>query len=154
MPWHTEELSHLSGVENDLLVSALLRGADLLLTSAEQKKVSWDMPLNRYRQLKDGEGKRDPALFMGAQAGIGVCLTEKGNGEGAYQALLEVVVKGNDYPDQMAQALYYLGRASKLFADEVESAGGKGDFLRAESARWWNDLKQRYPTSSWAGKVQ
>jgi len=133
---------------------ALLRGADLLLASAEQKKVSWDMPLNRYRQLKDGEGKRDPALHVGAQAGIGVCLTEKGSGEEAYRALLEVVVKGADYPDQMAQALYYLGRASKLFADEVEAGGGKGDFLRIESERWWGDLKQRYPTSSWAGKVQ
>ena len=132
---------------------ALLRGADLLLRSAEEKKVSWDMPLDRYRKLKDAEGKRDPALYMGAQAGIGVCLTEKGQGEEAYRTLLEVAVKGHEYPDQMALALYYLGRACRVYADEVEAGGGKGDFLRDESSRWWTDLQQRYPRSRWAEKV-
>jgi hypothetical protein len=132
---------------------ALLRGADLLLMSAQEKKVSWDMPLDRYRKLKDAEGKRDPALYMGAQAGIGVCLTEKGQGEEAYRTLLEVAVKGHEYPDQMALALYYLGRACSIYADEVESGGGTGDFLREESNRWWADLQQRYPRSRWAEKV-
>jgi len=132
---------------------ALLRGADLLLRSAEEKKVSWDMPLDRYRKLKDAEGKRDPALYMGAQAGIGVCLTEKGQGEEAYRTLLEVAVKGHEYPEQMALALYYLGRACRVYADEVEAGGGKGDFLRDESSRWWADLQQRYPRSRWAEKV-
>jgi len=132
---------------------ALLRGADLLLMSAAEKKVSWDMPLNRYRQLKEAEGKRDRALYMGAQAGIGVCLTEKGQGEEAYRTLLEVAVKGHEYPDQMAQALYYLGRACRAYADEVESGGGKGEFLRDEQSRWWADLQQRYPKSRWAEKV-
>jgi tetratricopeptide (TPR) repeat protein len=132
---------------------ALLRGADLLLASAEEGKVGWDMPLNRYRALKAGEGKRDPALSMGAQAGIGVCLAEMGKGEEAYRSLLEVAVKGHEYPEQMAQALYYLGRACKLYADEVDSGGGSGDFLREESSRWWADLQQRYPRSRWAEKV-
>ncbi|MHC4668706.1 MAG: hypothetical protein ACYTFD_09890, partial [Planctomycetota bacterium] len=133
---------------------ALLRGADLLLVSAEQKKVSWDLPLNRYRQLKDGEGRRDPALHVGAQAGIGVCLTEKGRGEEAYRTLLAVVVRGHEHPAQMAQALYYLGRACQIYAKEIESGGGKGEFLRAETKRWWGDLQQRYPTSRWAGKIE
>jgi hypothetical protein len=132
---------------------ALLRGADLLLVSALEKKVSWDVPLNRYRRLKDVEGKQDPAVYMGAQAGIGVCLTEKGQGEEAYRTLLEVAVKGHEYPEQMAQALYYLGRACRAYADEVESGGGKGEFLRDESSRWWADLQQRYPRSRWAEKV-
>ncbi|MHC4971191.1 MAG: hypothetical protein ACYTG3_02545 [Planctomycetota bacterium] len=132
---------------------ALLRGADLLLVSAQEKKVSWDMPLDRYRKLKDSEGKRDPALYMGAQAGIGVCLAEKGQGEEAYRTLLEVAVKGHEYPEQMALALYYLGRACRIYADEVESGGGAGEFLREESSRWWADLQQRYPRSRWAEKV-
>ncbi|MHC4135426.1 MAG: hypothetical protein ACYS0K_10605 [Planctomycetota bacterium] len=132
---------------------ALLRGADLLLMSALEKKVSWDVPLGRYRKLSDAEGKRDPALYMGAQAGIGVCLTEKGQGEEAYRTLLEVAVKGHEYPEQMALALYYLGRACRVYADEVESGGGKGDFLRDESSRWWADLQQRYPRSRWAEKA-
>jgi len=133
---------------------ALLKGANLLRDSAAESKVPWDTPLNRYEQLKAGEGQRDPALYMGAQAGIGICLTERGRGQEAYDALLEVVVKGHEYPEQMAAALYYLGKASKLFADEVDAKGGKGDFLRAESARWWQDLKERFPTSRWAEKVQ
>lgn len=132
---------------------ALLRGADLLLVSALEKKVAWDMPLERYRRLRDAEGKRDPALYMGAQAGIGVCLTEKGEGEEAYRTLLEVAVKGHEFPDQMAQALYYLGRACRVYADEVDASGGKGDFLRDETSRWWADLQQRYPRSRWAEKV-
>lgn len=132
---------------------ALLRGADLLLASAAEGKVGWDLPLNRYRALKGGEGERDPALYMGAQAGIGVCLTEMGKGEEAYRALLEVAVEGHEYPDQMAQALYYLGRACRAYADEVDSGGGSGNFLREESSRWWADLQQRYPRSRWAEKV-
>ena len=63
------------------------------------------------------------------------------------------VVKGHEYPDQMAQALYYLGRACAVYADEVDSRGGKGDFLREETNRWWSDLQQRYPRSRWAEKV-
>lgn len=132
---------------------ALLRGADLLLASAAEGKVGWDLPLQRYRALKEGEGQRDPALYMGAQAGIGVCLAETGKGEEAYRTLLEVVVQGHEYPDQMAQALYYLGRACRAYADEVEAGGGKGDFLREETDRWWADLQQRYPRSRWAEKV-
>ena len=133
---------------------ALLRGADLLRQSAEQQKVTWDTPLNRYQQLKSGEGQRDPAVYIGAQAGIGACLVEKGQGEPAYDALLEVVVKGGGDPEQMALALYYLGRAAKLFGDEIDRQGGKGDFLRNEAGRWWSDLQERYPTSHWAEKAK
>jgi len=133
---------------------ALLRGADFLLESAQRGKFSWDSALSRYRQLKDSEGRRDPALAIGAQTGIGVCLVEKKDGAEGYEALLDVVVRGSDYPDHMARALYYLGRAARLFADEIESGGGKGDFLRSESERWWTDLKQRYPSSDWARKAQ
>jgi hypothetical protein len=131
---------------------ALLRGADLLRESAAQGKVGWDVPLSRYQQLKSGEGQRDPALYVGAQAGLGACLAEKGQGEEAYRALLEVIVRGNAEPDQMALALYYIGRAAKAFATEIEAQGGKGDFLRAETERWWADLQERYPTSRWAEK--
>jgi hypothetical protein len=53
----------------------------------------------------------------------------------------------------MALALYYLGRACRIYADEVESGGGAGEFLREESSRWWADLQQRYPRSRWAEKV-
>jgi tetratricopeptide (TPR) repeat protein len=133
---------------------ALLRGADLLRESAEEQKVTWDTPLGRYQQLKGNEGQRDPALYVGAQAGLGACLVEKGQGEAAYKALLEVIVQATGEPDQMALALYYIGRAAKLFGDEIDSQGGKGDFLRAEAERWWNDLKERYPTSRWAGKAK
>jgi hypothetical protein len=139
---------HLTRVSN----RALLRGADLLRQSAEAGKVGWDVPLNRYQQLKGGEGARDPALYVGAQAGLGACLVEKGQGEEAYRALLEVIVRGHAEPDQMALALYYIGRAAKAFAGEVEAQGGKGDFLRAETERWWADLQERYPTSRWAEK--
>jgi hypothetical protein len=46
-----------------------------------------------------------------------------------------------------------LSRACKLFADQIDAAGGKGDFLRAESDRWLSDLKERYPSSEWAKKA-
>jgi hypothetical protein len=131
----------------------LLRGADLLLESAREGKLSFDLPLNRYQGLKAGGGSEDPALFIGAQAGIGICLTEKGQGERAYEALLAVVTQGQEYPQQMARALYYLSKAAPLYAQEVERGGGRGDFLRAEAGRWLQDLKDRYPTSEWAEKV-
>jgi hypothetical protein len=133
---------------------ALLRGADLLRDSAEQSKVTWDTPLNRYQSLETGEGAADPALKLGARAGAGACLVEKQKGEEGYKALLSVVVGGEAEPDQMAMCLYYLGRAAKLFGEEVERQGGKGDFLRAETEQWWGDLKARYPTSRWAEKAK
>jgi hypothetical protein len=54
----------------------------------------------------------------------------------------------------MALCFYYMGRAARLFGDEVDRQGGKGDFLRAEADRWWSDLKERYPTSRWAEKAK
>ncbi|MHC4223956.1 MAG: hypothetical protein ACYSX0_08305 [Planctomycetota bacterium] len=132
---------------------ALLRGADLLLDSASEGKHSFDLPLSRYRKLKEGQGASDPELYMGALAGMGVCLTEKGEGQTAYEALLEVVVRGNQYPSQMARALYYLGKAAPLYAKEIEAQGGKGGFLREEARRWQSDLRDRYPSSDWAKKV-
>jgi hypothetical protein len=131
----------------------LLRGADLLLESARAGKLSFDLPLGRYQGLKSGEGRQDPALYVGAQAGIGICLTEKGEGQRAYEALLEVVTKGQDFPDQMSRALYYLAKAAPLYAQEVQRGGGRGDFLRAEAERWLQDLRDRYPSSEWAEKV-
>lgn len=133
---------------------ALLRGADLLRESAEQQKVTWDTPLARYQQLQTGEGQKDPAVRLGAQAGAGACLVEKGQGEAAYKVLLEVVVGGEAEPEQTALSLYYIGRAAKLFGDEIDRQGGKGEFLRAETDRWWSDLKARYPTSRWAEKAK
>lgn len=133
---------------------ALLRGADLLRESAEQQKVTWDTPLARYQQLQAGEGQKDPAVRLGAQAGIGACLVEKGQGEPAYKALLPVVVGGEADPEQVALSLYYIGKAAQLFADEVDRQGGKGDILRAETERWWGDLKARYPTSRWAERAK
>jgi hypothetical protein len=133
---------------------ALLRGADLLRESAEQTKVTWDTPLSRYQQLESAEGQADPALKLGARAGAGVCLVEKGRGEEGYRALLAVVVGGQADPEQMALCLYYLGRAAKLFGDELDRQGGRGDSLRAETERWWGDLKARYPTSRWAEKAK
>jgi tetratricopeptide (TPR) repeat protein len=133
---------------------ALLRGADLLLESAQAKNVTFDVPLRRYRALKAGEGTRDPALYIGAVTGIGVCLTENGQGEQAYKALLEVLVKGGAYPEQTQKSLYHLKRAATMFADEIEAAGGKGAFLRSEADRWWADLKERFPTSKWAKLAQ
>ncbi|MFI5401426.1 MAG: hypothetical protein ACHQ1G_00600 [Planctomycetota bacterium] len=133
---------------------ALLRGADLLRESAEQQKVTWDTPLARYQQIQASEAQKDPAVRVGAQAGLGVCLVEKGQGEAAYKALLAVVVGGEAEPEQSALSLYYLGRAAKLFGDEVDRQGGKGDYLRAETERWWSDLKARYPTSRWAEKAK
>ncbi len=133
---------------------ALLKGADLLRESAEQQKVTWDTPLGRYQQIQTGEGQKDPAVRVGAQAGVGACLVEKGQGEAAYKALLDVVVGGEAEPEQMALCLYYIGRAAKLFGDELDRQGGKGDFLRAETERWWSDLKARYPTSRWAERAK
>jgi hypothetical protein len=133
---------------------ALLRGADLLLESARQGKFGWDVPLQRYEQLRDGEGARDPALWFGAQAGVGECLVEKGEGSKAYAALLDVAVRGTDHPESLARSLYFLGRAAGLFAKEVAGSGGNGDFLEAESEQWWKDLKERYPSSEWALKAQ
>jgi len=133
---------------------ALLRGADLLRDSAEQKKVTWDTPLGRYQQLLAAEGQKDSAVRFGAQAGIGACLVEKEQGEQAYKALLPVVVGGEADPEQTALSLYYIGRAAKLFGDEIDRQGGKGDILRAETERWWADLKARYPTSRWAEKAK
>jgi hypothetical protein len=133
---------------------SLLKGADLLLESAQEGKLSYNLPLSRYRKLKEGEGKNDPALYMGALAGMGVCLTEQGQGQEAYEALLEVVDKGTQFPRQMARALYYLGKAAPLYAKEIEARGGKADFLRAEAERWHADLRERYPSSDWAKKVQ
>ena len=132
---------------------ALLRGADLLLKSAGAGKLSYDQPLQRYLGLKAGKGSQDPAVYMGALAGIGICLTEKGNGRQGYEALLEVVVRGYEYPEQMARALFYLGKAAPLYAKEIEASGGKGEFLRAEAVRWLKDLKDRYPSSEWASRV-
>jgi hypothetical protein len=54
----------------------------------------------------------------------------------------------------MAQGLYYISRAAPLFADEIEKSGGKAGFLRDEAPRWAADLKERYPTSSWAAKLK
>ncbi len=133
---------------------AFLKGADLLFASATAGKVSYDVPLNRYTQLREGEGRRDQALYFGAQSGIGACLTEKSQGEAAYNVLLEVVTRGGDYPRQMAQSLYYISRAAPLYADEIEKTGGKADFLREEAPRWAADLKECYPTSEWAAKLK
>lgn len=131
-----------------------LRGADLLLASADQKESTYDPPLARYRELRDTEGKNDPLLYMGATAGIGSCLAEKGQGEEAYRTLLEVVTRGYEYPEQLARALFYLGKAAPLYAKEIDAQGGNGAFLREEGARWWADLKERFPTSQWAGRTK
>ena len=131
---------------------AFLRGADLLLASAQAGKFSFDPPLQRYESLKATEGSTDRALYIGALAGAGICLTEKGEGKKAYDALLEVVVSGGEYPDQMARALFYLAKACPLFAAQIDKAGGKGDIVRDEADRWKRDLKERYPSSEWAKK--
>ncbi len=134
---------------------ALLRGADLLLESAAKSdKVTYDVPLRRYQQLQDAEGRKDRSVYVGAQAGIGTCLVETGKGADAYAALLEVVVKGGDYPKAMARSLYYLSRASELFAKEIEAGGGDGSLLRAEAERWRQDVRERFPSSEWAKKTQ
>jgi hypothetical protein len=132
---------------------ALLKGADLLLKSAEEGKLSFDPPLQRYRNLKAGKGSQDRALYMGAQTGIGICLVAKEQGKLGYEALLDVVTHGADFPEQAARAMYYLGKAAELYGKEVDRSGGKGDFLREEAARWAKDLKDRYPTSEWASKA-
>jgi len=131
---------------------ALLRGADLLLDSAMAGKASFDVALNRYLQLREGEGRDDPALMYGAMAGMGICLVKKGEGERAYDTLLEVVTGGANYPRQAERALYYLSQAAPLFADEIDKSGGDGGFLRAEAQRWMSDLKQRFPGSTYLAK--
>jgi tetratricopeptide (TPR) repeat protein len=131
---------------------ALLRGADLLLESAMAGKASFDLALNRYLQLREGEGRDDPALLYGALAGMGICLVKKGEGERAYDTLLEVVTGGADHPRQAERALYYLSQAAPLFADAIDQAGGDGSFLRAEGEHWLNDLKQRFPGSEFLAK--
>ena len=69
---------------------------------------------------------------MGAQAGIGICQTEKGERpKQGYEALLEVVVKGFEYPEQMARALFYHRQGGPAVRQGDRCfAGGKGDFLR------------------------
>ena len=141
------------GVLRKAANEAFLQGADLLFESALAKKVTFDLPLKRYTQLRESEGKRDVALFFGAQAGIGACLVEKGQGEQAYMTLLEVVTGGGDHPAQTAQALYYIAKAAPLFAEVIERSGGDASFLREEAPRWLNDLKERYPTSKWTAKI-
>jgi len=131
----------------------LLRGADLLLASADEQKVSYDVPLEKYRQLQEGQGRNDAFLMTGSNAGIGICLFRKGEGQTAYKVLLEVAVRGRDYPEQVARALYYLGLAAPLFADEIDRAGGSGDLVRAEAKRWWSDLAEQFPGSDWTKKV-
>ena len=42
----------------------------------------------------------------------------------------------------------------QLYAKEIDAAGGRGEFLRAEASRWANDLQERYPTSKWASKAR
>jgi tetratricopeptide (TPR) repeat protein len=131
---------------------ALLKGADLLLKSAEEGKLSFDPPLQRYRNLKAGKGSQDRAVYMGAQTGIGICLVAKEQGKQGYEALLDVVTHAADFPDQAARAMYYLRKAAQLYAKEVDGSGGNGGFLREEADRWAQDLKDRYPTSEWATK--
>lgn len=131
---------------------ALLKGADLLLASAAAKQVSYDVPLKRYQALASAEGRTDPALYAGAQAGIGICEVEQGAGGKAYKTLLWVVVNGYAYPEQVQRALYYLGKAAPLFAKEIEAQGGDGATLRRAGERWQDDLKQRFPDSPWAKK--
>ncbi|MFQ5843858.1 MAG: hypothetical protein ACE5JG_02605 [Planctomycetota bacterium] len=131
---------------------ALLQGADLLLKSAYDKQVSFDVPLQRYRQLASGEGRRDPALNAGAQAGIGICLVEQGKGEEAYRALLWVVLHSYAHPAQVERSLYHLARAADLYAAEVEGGGGNGEYLRRAGQRWRQDLRERFPNSPWLTK--
>lgn len=135
---------------------AMLTGADLLFDAAISGKYGVAVALNRYKALRDSaEGRSDSSLRIGAETGVGMCLVEEGGkGEEAYNALLNVVVSGFEHPEQVNRALYYLSRASPQYADVVEKAGGSGDFLRAEGARWKNDLLQRFPNSKWAKKAQ
>ena len=134
---------------------ALLKGADLLFESALAGKYGIKVALDRYASLRDSaEGKKDPALQFGARTGVGSCLVEQGgNGQKAYESLLSVILEGYEYPSQVARALYYIAKAAPQYADEIDKSGGSGAFLREEAARWKNDLKQRYPTSSWAKKA-
>lgn len=133
---------------------ALLRGADLLLESAEKGQNSYDVPLVRYRELMEGPGKDDPYLAAGARTGIGICLYRNGSGKEAYATLVEVAVRSTQFPELTARALYYLGLAAPLFAKEVESTGGSGALLREDGARWWSDLRERFPESPWSRKTE
>jgi tetratricopeptide (TPR) repeat protein len=133
---------------------ALLRGADLLLESAEKGQNSHDVPLARYRELLDGPGKDDPFLAAGARTGIGVCLYASGKGKEAYTTLLDVAVRAAQFPELTARALYYVGLAAPLYAREVESNGGSGALLREDGARWWGDLRERFPESPWSRKTE
>jgi len=131
---------------------AMLRGADLLFEAAINGKYGINVALDRYKALRDSsEGKSDAALRIGAQTGVGMCLVEtKGQGEEAYNTLLEVVTTGYEYPDQVARALYYLSKAAPQYADDIEKSGGSGGFLREEAGRWKSDLEERFPASKWA----
>ncbi len=134
---------------------ALLMGADLLFTSALDGKYGIQVPLERYTTLlNSSEGRADPALKIGAETGVGMCLVEQGgNGQKAYEALLAVALNGSKYPSQVARALYYLSKAAPQYADALEKSGGSGAFLREEASRWTSDLKERYPASEWAKKA-
>ncbi|MHC4451304.1 MAG: hypothetical protein ACYS0E_14390 [Planctomycetota bacterium] len=135
---------------------AMLQGADLLFEAALDGKYGVNVPLERYRALRDSsEGKSDTALRIGAQAGVGMCLVEeKGKGEEAYNTLLDVVTNGYEHPDQVARALYYLAKAAPQYAQVIEKSGGSGAFLRDEADRWKSDLQQRFPGSKWAKKAK
>jgi hypothetical protein len=135
---------------------AMLQGADLLFEAALDGKYGVNVPLERYRALRDSnEGKSDTALRIGAQAGVGMCLVEaKGKGEEAYNTLLDVVTNGYEHPSQVARALYYLAKAAPQYAQVIDKSGGSGAFLREEANRWKSDLQQRFPGSKWAKKAQ
>jgi len=133
---------------------AMLRGADLLFEAALDGKYGINVPLDRYKALRDStEAKKDSALRIGAQAGVGMCLVEsKDQGEEAYNTLLEVVTTGYEHPEQVARALFYLSKAAPQYADTIEKSGGSGAFLREEADRWASDLQKRFPGSKWAKK--
>ncbi|MCZ6787345.1 MAG: hypothetical protein O7E54_09290 [Planctomycetota bacterium] len=134
---------------------ALLRGADLLIESAEKGGgISYDVPLARYRDLRDKYGKDDAALYVGAQTGLGICFFHTDQGEQAYTTLLAVAVRGYDYPDHVQKALFYLGEAAALFAKELDGSGGNGEFLRKAGKQWHADLRERFPQSPWAARTK
>ncbi len=133
---------------------ALLRGADLLIKSAEKGGgISYDVPLARYRDLRDRHGKEDAALLIGAQTGLGICLFHTDKGEEAYTTLLDVAIRGYDYPEHVQKALFYLGESAALFAKELDGSGGNGEFLRKAGKQWHADLRDRFPQSPWAAKT-
>ncbi|MEE8104235.1 MAG: hypothetical protein V3T86_01725 [Planctomycetota bacterium] len=134
---------------------ALLHGADLLLASAEKGGgVSVKVPMARYKELRDIGGAKDAALYMGAQTGYGICLVKDEQGEKAYHALLEVAVRGYEYPDHVQRALFYLGKAAPIYAKDLDRSGANGDFVRKAGERWWADLRDRFPGSPWAEKAK